>query len=486
MPTGQQYTSTAPQTQLVGGINNTQTTATVASFTGWPATPFTGVWDIGTPTQEAVDVTGVAGASITSMTRGVDGTSAQAHSNNATFTHAAIGRDFREMRAHIDASSSNDSAGHVVHGLQAGSSVVGTTDIQTLTNKTLTSPQITGMNTANPNITGTVTGGAQYQNIVAGSTTGTLVPLTVNSQQNPTADLIDVQNFGTTVLWVDSGGSLHNKPTGTGNSSLILDLPAGSTGDITKWMSNGAQQASMSNVGIMTANAFSASGLTGAASASRYVGATAGGPPTTGTFSLGDWVVDRANGIIWTCTTAGSPGTWAASGEAKIATSTLASSASSISFSSIPQYFKHLRLHISATAVAATTQTAVNIQFNNDTGNHYAHALTYQSGSTTLTTAHAGNNADVTVGFAWGNNSTVDSGQMTVEISNYSNTLNTNKAVKSQFVSTDGGVSAWNTGVVQGVWFGTNTPAAITSIQIFLAGGISFAAGTTVDLYAIA
>lgn len=52
-----------------------------------------------------------------------------------------------------------------------------------------------------------------------------------------------------------------------------------------------------------------ASGLTGATSASRYVGATAAGPPTTGTFAVGDFVVTQA-GRIWVCTSAGTPGTW--------------------------------------------------------------------------------------------------------------------------------------------------------------------------------
>lgn len=51
-------------------------------------------------------------------------------------------------------------------------------------------------------------------------------------------------------------------------------------------------------------------GLTGATAATRFVGATTGGAPTTGTFIVGDFVVAH-NGVIWVCTTAGTPGTWA-------------------------------------------------------------------------------------------------------------------------------------------------------------------------------
>ena len=50
-------------------------------------------------------------------------------------------------------------------------------------------------------------------------------------------------------------------------------------------------------------------GLTGAANTSRYVGATAGGAPTTGTWDVGDWTIDLS-GDIWICVVAGTPGTW--------------------------------------------------------------------------------------------------------------------------------------------------------------------------------
>jgi len=51
-------------------------------------------------------------------------------------------------------------------------------------------------------------------------------------------------------------------------------------------------------------------GLTGAVEATRYVGATTAGAPVTGTFAVGDLVVDRGTGDTWVCTIAGSPGTW--------------------------------------------------------------------------------------------------------------------------------------------------------------------------------
>lgn len=51
-------------------------------------------------------------------------------------------------------------------------------------------------------------------------------------------------------------------------------------------------------------------GLTGATATSRLVGATASGAPTSGTFAVGDVVMSLADGKWYTCTVAGTPGTW--------------------------------------------------------------------------------------------------------------------------------------------------------------------------------
>ncbi|HEV2412845.1 MAG TPA: glycosyl hydrolase family 28-related protein [Candidatus Saccharimonadales bacterium] len=62
--------------------------------------------------------------------------------------------------------------------------------------------------------------------------------------------------------------------------------------------------------GTMSSPTFVASGLSGATAASRYVGATASGAPTSGTFAVGDFIIDQTANI-WICKIAGSPGTWA-------------------------------------------------------------------------------------------------------------------------------------------------------------------------------
>lgn len=138
IPTGQQYATNVPQTNLTAGINGVQTSFGVASLSSWPAPPYTAILDIGTSIQEPIDVITVAGNTITLCTRSIDGTSPFSHPN-ATFTHGDIGRDFREARSHIDSAGPLDVSSEAVHGLTntAGNVVMGTKEVQTLSNKTL-------------------------------------------------------------------------------------------------------------------------------------------------------------------------------------------------------------------------------------------------------------------------------------------------------------------------------------------------------------
>ncbi len=67
----------------------------------------------------------------------------------------------------------------------------------------------------------------------------------------------------------------------------------------------------MGSKAILNAQRLAVSGTNGASEVSQYVGATTNGPPTTGTFSAGDFVID-VSGNLWICSTAGTPGKWTA------------------------------------------------------------------------------------------------------------------------------------------------------------------------------
>jgi len=60
--------------------------------------------------------------------------------------------------------------------------------------------------------------------------------------------------------------------------------------------------------------AIAATGIPGAQNASRHVGATTSGAPTTGTFAVGDYIIGQ-DGSLWICTTAGTPGSWVRAGQ---------------------------------------------------------------------------------------------------------------------------------------------------------------------------
>ena len=84
-------------------------------------------------------------------------------------------------------------------------------------------------------------------------------------------------------------------------ASLAQWVYMGSTADVAVPLSGGTM------TGQLTAPDLAVSGLSGAMAASRYVGATTSGAPASGTFAVGDFVIDQT-GKIWVCTTA--PGTW--------------------------------------------------------------------------------------------------------------------------------------------------------------------------------
>jgi hypothetical protein len=159
------FSSTAVETSLQSSIpaqsqGASNTSFIVASVSGFPSVPFTLIVDPDTSKEEVVTVTAASSTTLT-VTRGEDSTQAVAHSAGAVVRHGVSGRDFREEQTHIAARGYDvdqailDLANQThVHGLASGDgSVVGTTKTQTLTNKTLTSPIITGGQVGDTGIT---------------------------------------------------------------------------------------------------------------------------------------------------------------------------------------------------------------------------------------------------------------------------------------------------------------------------------------------
>ena len=80
-----EYKGAAAATTISGAFNAAATTISITSGTGWPtAGPFYAVVDPGTATEEKIYVGSITGTSLSSITRGVDGTTDVNHANGAT------------------------------------------------------------------------------------------------------------------------------------------------------------------------------------------------------------------------------------------------------------------------------------------------------------------------------------------------------------------------------------------------------------------
>ena len=100
----------------------------------------------------------------------------------------------------------------------------------------------------------------------------------------------------TGILWLDSSASGYGTQGPQGYQGF-----QGATGS-QGFQGNQGNQGNNGNQGYPI-------GLQGAQGATRYVGGTTNGAPTSGTFAVGDFIIDLS-GTIWVCTTAGTPGTW--------------------------------------------------------------------------------------------------------------------------------------------------------------------------------
>jgi hypothetical protein len=159
-----------------------------------------------------------------------------------------------------------------------------------------------------------------------------------------------------------------------------------------------------------------------------------------------------------------------------IETVTLASAASSIEFTSIPQDGVDLLVKLSLRNTTGTDIRGINLYFNADTATNYSHRTLRGDGSSV---ASASGTADsLEVGWMPGATTTANTfGNAQVYISNY--TSSTAKTTSSDAVTENNGTTAYAS-IFASSWSGTD---AITSISIDSAGDI--AEHSTASLYKI-
>ena len=105
MAVNRYYSAIAQDTTITSGISSSSTSVAVAAITGFPSQyPFALALDYGNALEEIVDVTNVAGFTLT-ITRGVNSTTAVAHNAGATVRHVITARDMTEAQTHIAATT---------------------------------------------------------------------------------------------------------------------------------------------------------------------------------------------------------------------------------------------------------------------------------------------------------------------------------------------------------------------------------------------
>jgi len=222
------YSSVSLETEVVGSLTTTATSITVANATNLlgginPASinatdDFIVVLEPETSSEEIVRVTSISSNTLT-VVRGYDGSTGKTHTSGAKVRHMAIGEDMRNAAAHVEATAAHGATG----------AVVGTTNTQTLTNKTISGSSNTFSNIPNAATTAVSTNNANQivsrdgsGNFAANQITANLTG-TVTGNASTATTLATARDFQI-VGDVEASAQSFN---GSGNVTLTTSIATG-------------------------------------------------------------------------------------------------------------------------------------------------------------------------------------------------------------------------------------------------------------------
>lgn len=165
-----------------------------------------------------------------------------------------------------------------------------------------------------------------------------------------------------------------------------------------------------------------------------------------------------------------------------IASNTLTSNATSVTFSSIPGTYTDLVVRVSARNTAPGTYEAFRIEFNGSSTAVYSNTYALGNGSA-ASSGRDSNNSFISAPYSNGNGATSNTfSSHEIYIPSY--TVSQNKPL-SVFSATETNASTANaawTGITAGLWRNTS---AITQITFVSPGGYDYVSGSSFWLYGI-
>jgi hypothetical protein len=367
------FSATAIETTLVNSISSaatgdTTTSVSVVSVSGYPAAPFTLILAPDTNKEEVVTCTSIVGTTL-QIVRGQDLTLAVAHTAGTSVRHGVSGRDFKEEQTHIaargyDADSgilSNASQTHV-HGLETGDgSVVGSTQLVTLTRKTLTTPTINGATISGAfTSTATITGGTVTAATITSSTvtSSTITSGTLGS--NLAAGGFKITGLGTPTVDGDAANyayvnSILGSATSAGISAASAAVSATSAATSATSSATSASASASSATAAATSASSALTSQTAAATSATSAAASATAAATSATSAAAS-ATTASNSAATATTQAGNAATSASS--AATSATAAATSAASAATSATASATSAGASATSATAAATSATSA--------------------------------------------------------------------------------------------------------------------------------